>query len=94
MARGAGPGPLFHFRNGKLLTRIRLVEHVREALQRAGVDGTPYSGYSFRSGAATTAAKEGVEDSTIVMLEQCLLVVYQDSKGTIGSRLTAASLRS
>ena len=68
LARGAGPGPLFRFKNGKPLTRAWLVAHVREALQRAGIDSASYSRHSFRSGAATTAAKIGVEDSTIKML--------------------------
>ena len=68
LARGAGPGPLFSFEDGKPLTRIRLVEKVRRALQVAGVLSKPYSGHSFRIGAATTAARVGVEDSTIKML--------------------------
>ena len=37
LARGAGPGPLFRFEDGKPLMRIRLVEKVRRALQAAGV---------------------------------------------------------
>ena len=32
---------------------------VREALARAGVDASHYSGHSFRVGAATTAAQAG-----------------------------------
>ncbi len=66
--RGAGPGPLFRFQDGKPLTRARLVDRTQEALSRAGVDSEPYSGHSLRSGAATTAARMGVQDSTIKML--------------------------
>ena len=67
-ARGGGSGPLFMFRDNKPLTRSRFVIRVREALRIMGIDESPYSGHSFRSGAATTAAREGIEDSTIKML--------------------------
>ncbi len=56
-ARGAGPGPLFRFKEGKPLTKPRFVSQVRETLQARGIDGSSYSGHSFRSGAATTAAR-------------------------------------
>ena len=77
LARGAGPGPLFRFEDGKPLTRMRLVEKVRRALQVAGVLSKPYSGHSFRIGAATTAARVGVEDSTIKMLGRWRSNAYQ-----------------
>ena len=38
VVRGSEPGPLFRFRDGHFLTRQRLVQAVREALQRAGVE--------------------------------------------------------
>ena len=60
LTRGGGEGPLFRFVDGKPLTRSRLVDCVRQALQEAGIDSKPYSGHCFRIGAATTAAKEGV----------------------------------
>ena len=68
LVMGAGPGPLFHFKDGKLHTKARFVSQMREALQTAGVDGMSYSGHSFCSGVATAAAKAGVEDSTIKTL--------------------------
>ncbi len=68
MARGPGAGPLFCFQNGKPLTRVRFVDQVRDALSKVGIDCRPYSGHSFRSGAATAAARIGVQDSTIKML--------------------------
>ena len=63
--RGSTPGPLFTFRDGKFLTRERFVLAVREALATAGVDTSKYAGHSFRIGAATTAAKRGIQDSLI-----------------------------
>ena len=50
---------LFKFADGKPLTRPHFVTKIREALIQAGVDCLPYSGHSFRIGAATTAAKAG-----------------------------------
>ncbi len=91
--RGSGPGPLFRFQDGKPLTRARLVEQIREALQRSGVDGTPYSGHSFRSGAATTAAKVGVEDSTIKVLGRWRSSAYQLYIKTPRHQLAAVSKR-
>ena len=67
VARGPGPGPFFFFQDGKPLTRARFVARVKETLAAAGVDHSSYSSHSFRSGAATAAAKQGVSDVTIKM---------------------------
>ena len=75
--RGNRPGPLFMFQDGRPLTRPRFVSEVRKALLSAGIDPKPYSGHSFRIGAATTAAKQGVEDSTIKMLGHWKSSAYQ-----------------
>ena len=66
--RGSDPGFLFRFRDGTYLTRQRLVEAVRAALEAAGVDHSKYCGHSFRIGAATVAAEKGVEDSVVKIL--------------------------
>ena len=65
--RGKSPGPLFCMVNGVYLTRDLFVSDVRKALVAAGVDQSKYSGHSFRSGAAMTAAA-GIADSTIKTL--------------------------
>ncbi len=49
--RGDGPGVLFRFQNGQLLTRERFVSRVRQALKQPGIDPSKYAGHSFRSGA-------------------------------------------
>lgn len=67
-ARGTGDGPLFCWRDGSPLSRPCLVDKVRQALRRGGVDPTHYSGHSFRIGAATTAAANGIGDATIQLL--------------------------
>ncbi len=92
-ARGAGPGPLFRFKEGKPLTKPRFVSQVRETLQARGIDGSSYSGHSFRSGAATTAARAGVEDSTIKMLGRWKSDAYQLYIKTPRHHLAAISTR-
>ncbi len=75
--RGSHSGPFFHFKDKKPLTRSRFVEQVRRALSKAGVDSSPYSGNSCRSGAATTAARRGISDATIKMLGRWKSIAYQ-----------------
>ena len=89
--RGSGPGPLVKFADGKPLTRARFVAKVREALTQAGVDCTPYSGHSFRIGAATTAASQGIEETTIKMLGRWKSSAYQLYIRTPREQLAAIS---
>ena len=67
-ARGNAPGLLFHFEDGSPLTKNRFITKFRSALTQAGIDSSLYSGHSFRIGAASTAAANGVEDSLIQIL--------------------------
>ena len=53
------------------------MERVRAALTSAGVDGAPFSGHSFCSGAARTAASRGINDATIKMLGRWKSEAYQ-----------------
>ena len=76
--RGRAAGPLFLFRDGRMLTRPRFVAAVRAALAEAGVDESKYGGHSFRIGAATTAAAKGFEDSVIKTLGRWRSVAYLD----------------
>ena len=46
----------------------KFVARFRQLVQQAGFDSSVYSGHSFRIGAATTTAANGVEDSTIQTL--------------------------
>ena len=63
--RGNEEGPLFRLRNGHPLTRARLDGALKKALQGAGSIAACISTHSLRIGAATTAARRGVEDSAI-----------------------------
>ncbi len=66
--RNPTPGPLFIFSAGCPLTRSLLVAHLQSALRQAGIEPSPYTVHSFRIGAATTAARYGMEDSLIQTL--------------------------
>ncbi len=72
MVRGSQEGPLFIFPDGTYLTRERLVEAVRQVLSKAGLDAV----VSFWIGAATTAAKKGMEDSVIKILGNLVYLEY------------------
>ena len=65
--RGVSPGAFFRLADGTPLTNVELV---RQALSRAGVSTSGYSGHSFRIGAATAAFQAGVPDSVIQALER------------------------
>ena len=74
--RNPAPGPLFMFQSGRPLTRNSLVTHLQTALREVGVTPSGYTGYSFRIGAATTAAKHGMEDSLIQTLGRWKSAAY------------------
>ena len=60
--------PLFKLDSGQPLTRPKLVDLVKLSIKQAGIDPSHYSGHSFRIGAATTAAANGIGDAVIQML--------------------------
>lgn len=63
VVRGSAPGPLFTLASGQFLTRERMVAELRAALRARGIRADDYAGHSFRIGAATTAARQGIQDS-------------------------------
>jgi len=50
------------------MTKDYFVTAVRAALSEAGFDDRNYAGHSFRIGATTTAAQQGLQDSLIKTL--------------------------
>ena len=90
VARGPGDGPFFRFADGKPLTRPT---KIKEALTAMGFDCTPYSGHSFRSGAATTAAAQGLSDATIKMMGRWKSSAYQLYIKTPRDQLASYSYR-
>ena len=63
--RDSTPGPFFVFKNGTPLTKSAFTARIREALQIPGFPEENFAGHSFHIGAATTAARAGIEDSVI-----------------------------
>lgn len=61
-------GPFFKFRDNKPLTKAAFTQRICEALQTIGLPYQDFAGHSFRIGAATAAARAGIEDSTIRMM--------------------------
>ncbi len=55
-------GPLFTSQQGTPLTSEVFITRVQAALGRAGVNPDFYKSHSFRIGAATTAAAQGIND--------------------------------
>ena len=66
--RGMEPGPLFHHNDGRVLLKPIFIRWVQQALAKLGYDQKEFTGHSFRVGAATTAAKMGIQDSLIKAL--------------------------
>ena len=89
--RKSSPGPIFKFKDGRPLTHSKFVEAVKRALEIAWVDSSQYTGHSFKSGAATTAASQGIGDSTIMMLGRWRCSTYQRYIGMPREQLAAIS---
>ena len=73
--RGDGPGPLFLFQDGRPLSRSLLTAWLRRILASAGVHGN-FSSHSFRIGAATVAARNGIPDHQIQALGRWSSTAY------------------
>ena len=87
--RKPSEGPLFHIKDGRLLTRVRCVSQVREALEQVGIEYSKYAGHSFRIGAATTTAARVIQDSLIKTMGRWESVVYQLYIRTSTEQLTS-----
>ena len=90
--RTPSKGPLFLFEDGNPLTRERFVARVQEVLQQIGIDQSKYSGHSFRIGAATTAARTGIQDSLLKTLGRWESVAYQLYVTTPREQLVTATI--
>ena len=63
--RGCSPGPLFCWPDNTPVNREYFVHFLKEALQFCDLDHTRYKSHSFRIGAATWAAANGMSDAQI-----------------------------
>ena len=85
------PGPLFIFHDGSCLSRPRLVQALHQALTASGIDASHFNGHSFWIGAATTAAKKGINDSLIMTLGRWRSTTYTRYIHTPQSQLASVS---
>lgn len=92
--RGNTAGPLFLHQDGRPLTRATLSTWLRRILSSAGLQGN-FSSHSFRIGAATVAARNGVPDHLIQALGRWSSNAYQlyirtpaDSLAKLSQQLT------
>ena len=65
--RGDVSGPLFLFQDGRPLSHALLTSWLRGILSAVGIQGN-FSSHSFRIGAATVAARNGIPDHQIQAL--------------------------
>ena len=88
--RGDAPGPLFLFQNGQPLSRTILTDWLRQVMVSAKVPGN-FSSHSFRIGAATVAARNGVPDHLIQSMGRWSSNAYQLYVRTPSHALAALS---
>ena len=74
--RGNSAGPLFLLQDGRPLSRATLTEWLRQIMASARVPGN-FSSHSFRIGAATVAARNGVPDHLIQAMGRWSSNAYQ-----------------
>lgn len=75
--RAASSVQLFVLSDGSALTKRVFVEKTKALLNSAGFNPANYSGHSFRSGSATTAALCGLSDHEIKLLGRWSSCAYQ-----------------
>ena len=91
---GASPdAPLFINISGNILTRRYFVDSIKNVIANLGLPSDKYSGHSFRSGAATTAAKSNVPDHLIQTMGRWSSNCYQRYIHTDKRVLLQAQLR-
>ena len=87
-ARGDRHGPFFL---SSSMTKPIFIAELRKILMALGLPDVNYAGYSFRIGAATSAALAGVEDSTIQLLGRWQSAAFLHYTRTPCERLDAVS---
>ena len=63
--------PLFLLADGMVLTHFKFVTSLQCLLTKVGLQAELYAGYSFRIGAAMTAAAAGLQDWLIQAMGRC-----------------------
>lgn len=63
--RPTGGGPFLRHEDGSYLSRFQFVAVFRKCLMKLGLDGKAYASHSFRIGAATEAARCGLDEAAV-----------------------------
>ena len=84
--RGTTPGALFCFADGSPVKTSHFTQQLRQALNFCGLDSSKYKSHSFRIGAASSAANNGLSDAQIRHLgrwksDAFKLYIRQSSEG-------------
>ena len=90
--RGDSPGYFFIDGEKKPITKPRFIAQLRGYMKAAGLPSDQFAGHSFRIGAATTAAKAGMEDSMIQTLGRWHSAAFLRYIRTPHDRLAALSV--
>lgn len=88
--RGDRPGPLFIMESGLPFSRSLLTSWLRRSLSSCGIGGN-YSSHSFRIGAATVAAQNGIPDHLIQALGRWSSTAYLQYIRTPSEALAVAA---
>lgn len=88
--RGSNPGPLFLFANGQTLSRHRLSTWLQNIFSNAKLPGQ-FNTHSFRIGAATVAARNGVPEHIIKKLGRWTSSAYMLYTRTSANSLAKVS---
>ena len=68
--RGSEPGVFFQDTANGVVTKPWFVTQIRQILESIGLPQHDFAGHSFRIGAATTTAQQGLSDTLIKTLGQ------------------------
>ncbi|KAL5509536.1 hypothetical protein EMCRGX_G004926 [Ephydatia muelleri] len=90
--RGSSAGYFFIDGARKPITKPRFVAQLRGYMKAAGLPSDQFAGHSFRIGAATTAARAGIEDSMIQTLGRWHSAAFLSYIRTSHDRLAALSV--
>jgi hypothetical protein len=69
--------PLFILPNGRPMTKEWFRVHLAKVVEGCGLPSPLYTGHSFRIGAATTAAEQGLPDASIKRLGRWSSTAYE-----------------
>ena len=90
--RGSSAGYFFIDGARKPITKPRFVAQLRGCMKATGLPSDQFAGHSFRNGAATTAARAGIEDSMIQTLGRWHSAAFLRYIRTSHDRLAALSV--